>query len=121
VLLADEDEWGRGGVGVVGAGGELENFLDGPRRAGEDHNAGLGMGEEPVFADGIGEILRDALGEDVRRFVAVEPGRDAEAAGVGRRGVGSGEEVASAQAAGGPGADVVGEGRDVGDDGQAPW
>lgn len=47
MLLADEDEWGRGGVGVVGAGGELENFLDGPRGAGEDDDAGLGMGEQP--------------------------------------------------------------------------
>lgn len=80
MLLVDEDQRRRGGVGVIGAGGELEDLLDGARRAGEDHNAGLGMGEEPVFADGIGEILRDALGEDIRRFVAVEPGRDAEAA-----------------------------------------
>ena len=47
--------------------------------------AGVAPGEQAVLAQGVGEVLRDAVAEHVRRLVAVEPRRDADAAHPGLR------------------------------------
>ena len=74
---ADQHHLGdRGLVGVVVLAGVLEDLLDGAAGAGQEDDAGVADLEEDRLAGGVAEVLRDAGGEDVRRLVAVVPGRD---------------------------------------------
>ena len=59
--------------------GVLEDFLDGAGRTGGVDDTALGDGKEDIFPHAVLEILGDAGSERRGRFVAVEPGGDAQA------------------------------------------
>ena len=81
VLAPDEhDDRQRGtGARVVERGGGLEDLLHRAGRALEHDQPRGRPGEQPVLAQRVGEVLADAVAEDVGRLVAVEPRRDADA------------------------------------------
>ena len=86
VRAADQDHRGhRGLVGVVVLAGVLEDLLDRAAGPGQEDDAGVADLEQGRLAGGVAEVLRDGRGEDVRRLVAVVPGRDARASRAGRR------------------------------------
>ena len=65
--------------------GVLEDLLDGTCAPRSEDDAVGGDGHEPILPDAIGEELRDMRRKWIRRLVAVEPGRDAEARRAGFR------------------------------------
>ena len=75
----DEHHRRDGGLGgVVVLAGVLEDLLHGARRAGQEHDPRVADLQQDRLAEGVAEVLRDRGGEDVRRLVTVEPGRDPE-------------------------------------------
>src|SRR4051812_3386717 len=59
VLLVEERHGAPAERLVRVLGGILEDFLHGPRASRGEDDAGGGDGEQPVFADAVGEVLRD--------------------------------------------------------------
>ncbi len=66
--------WAEGGVVVLGR--VLEHLLGRAGAAGSEEDATGGLGQQAVFAQAVGEVLRDPGGEEIGGFVAVEPGGD---------------------------------------------
>ena len=83
VLAPDEHQWRQRRIvaRVVERCHGLEDLLHRAGRAVEHDDTGRGPGEQTLLADGVGEVLRDDVAEDVGRLVPVEPRRDAEGAG----------------------------------------
>ena len=81
-MTADQDQRSDqgciGGVEVLRDG--LEDFLHCAGLPRQIHDATPAATQQRVFAQRVGEVLGDLAGEDVGWLVAVEPGRDAEAA-----------------------------------------
>ena len=58
----------------------LEHLLHGAGPARREDDAAAGQPQDRVLPDRVGEVLRDPPGEQVRRLVPVQPGRDGQAA-----------------------------------------
>ena len=71
----------RGLVGVVVLAGVLEHLLDRPARARQEDDAGVADLQQDRLTLGVAHVLGDRGGQHVGRFVAVEPGRDAQRVG----------------------------------------
>ena len=72
--------------GVVVLAGVLEDLLHGAGRTRQEHDSRVADLQQDRLAQGVAEVLGDRGGEEVRRLVPVEPGRDPERGGVAEAG-----------------------------------